>query len=96
MLTNRKRASVAADTSMNLGSLPRNKTLFYSVLLIKFSFLAQKCVPIIRVLSLEMEGTILKKEFRQMCWDPKLEVKVVAADMSMNLGLLSQNKALFW
>ena len=51
-------------TNMNSRSLPKNKTLFGSDLLVKFFIFAQKYMSMIRTLSSEMGDIILKRRPR--------------------------------
>ena len=63
--------------SMNSRSLPQNKVMFGSDPLAKFILFVQKCMLIIRVLSLGTESTILMRRLRWSCWHPDLLWKMV-------------------
>ena len=65
---------------MNLRSLPQNKALFSSDQFTKFVVFAQKCVPMIRALSLGTEGTILKRRSRRACWNLEQAMGVARDD----------------
>ena len=56
-------------TSMDLRLLHQNKISVGSDQLSKFHYFAQKSVPTIRQLLLQMEGTITMRKLRETYWD---------------------------
>ena len=67
-------------TSINLRSLPQNKTPFGSDSLTKFVIFAQKNVLTIRVFSSRIQGIIVTRRSRETYWDLETVVKVAGDD----------------
>ena len=67
----------------NSRSLPQNKALFGSDKLLKFLYFAQKSVPVIWTLSLQIEGTIMTRRLRGTYWNLEPVVSVAKDGVAM-------------